>query len=349
MNMTQQPYGAVRQGAYADLFTLTNDRGVTLSFTNYGGIITELHTPDRQGEPGDIVLGYDQLEQYVEKNPFFGCLVGRFANRIAQGKFELNGKTYELARNNGVNHLHGGTRGFDKVLWATEPFTEPGQVGAKLRYTSPDGEEGYPGTLQVTVVYVLSEDNQFRIEYEATTDQPTILNLTNHSYFNLAGQGDILDHVLMLNADAYTPTDATSIPTGEIEPVAGTPFDFRTPTAIGERIEQDHQQLRFGQGYDHNFVINGRPGDLRLAARVVEPKSGRTLEVHTTQPGVQFYSGNLLPELTGKGGQIYRRRSGFCLETQHFPDAPNQPNFASVVLNPGETYHETTVFTFGTE
>lgn len=349
MNMTQQPYGAVRQGTYADLFTLANDRGVTLSFTNYGGIITTLVTPDRQGEPGDIVLGFDELGQYVEQSPFFGCLVGRFANRIAQGKFALNGKTYELARNNGVNHLHGGTQGFDKVLWAAEPYADPGEVGVKLRYTSADGEEGYPGKLSVTVTYALEDDNRFRIDYVATTDQPTILNLTNHTYFNLAGEGDILDHMLTLDADAYTPTDAGSIPTGEIAPVAGTPLDFRTPTPIGARIEQDDTQLRYGQGYDHNYVVNGTPGELRRAARVVEPTSGRTLEVHTTQPGVQFYSGNLLPELSGKGGQHYQRRDGFCLETQHFPDAPNQPQFASVVLNPGETYHETTVWVFGTE
>lgn len=347
MQIHQQPYGAVRAGSYADLFTLSNDQGVRVVLTNYGGIITALHTPDRHGQAGDIVLGYDTLEEYLAHNPFFGCLVGRFGNRIARGKFRLHGQDYTLAQNNGVNHLHGGLVGFDKVLWAAEPFADPTGVGVKLSYVSPDGEEGYPGTLTTTVTYTLSNDNRLRLDYHATTDRATIVNLTNHSYFNLAGRGDILGHLLQINADAFTPVDATLIPTGELRPVAGTPLDFRTPTPIGARIEADDEQIRLGGGYDHNFVINGTPGELRRAAWVHEPDSGRTLEVLTTQPGVQFYSGNMLPTLTGKGGQVYRRRSGFCLETQHFPDSPNQPAFPSVVLEPGEVYAETTVFVFG--
>lgn len=349
MNLQQQPYGATGGGSYADLFTLTNNHGVSVSLTNYGGIITSLYTPDRNGQLGDIVLGYDTLEEYVERNPFFGCLVGRFGNRIANGKFTLKGKEYTLAQNNGQNHLHGGRVGFDKVLWAAEPFSSPNSVGVKLSYTSPDGEEGYPGTLAVTVVYTLTDDNEFSIEYGATTDKTTIVNLTNHTYYNLAGKGDILDHVMQIHADFFTPVDATLIPTGELRPVAGTPFDFRTPTRIGERIELKDEQLGYGKGYDQNFVINGTPGELRPAARVVEPTSGRTLEVLTTQPGTQFYSGNMLPDLKGKGGQTYTKRYGFCLETQHFPDSPNQPSFPSVVLEPGERYSQTTVWRFGTE
>ena len=347
MNLQQQSYGMVKPGAYADLFTLSNDQGVTLALTNYGGIITSLTTPDRRGEPGDIVLGYDTLDEYVDHNPFFGCLVGRFGNRLAKAQFTLKGKTYTLLQNNGQNHLHGGKVGFDKVLWAAEPFSTPGSVGVKLTYTSVDGEEGYPGNLTTTVVYTLADDG-FEIDYQATTDQTTILNLTNHTYFNLAGKGDILDHTMMIAADAFTPVDATLIPTGELRPVAGTPFDFRTPTRIGARIDQDDEQLRFGGGYDVNWVVDGTPGELRLAARVTEATSGRMVEVHTTQPGVQFYSGNMMPaQLPGKGGQMYGRRYGLCLETQHFPDSPNQPNFPSAVLEPGETYHETTVWKFG--
>lgn len=347
MNLQQQPYGAAGRGRYADLYTLTNNHGISVALTNYGGIITALHTPDRNGELGDIVLGFDTLEEYVERSPFFGCLVGRFGNRIAGGKFELKGKSYELALNNGKNHLHGGKMGFDKVLWAAEPFSTPESVGVKLSYTSADGEEGYPGNLAVTVVYTLTDDNEFSLEYGATTDQTTIINLTNHTYYNLAGKGDILDHVMQLNADHFTPVDATLIPIGELRSVTDTPLDFRTPTPIGARIDADDEQIRLGQGYDHNFVINGTPGELRRAALVTEPTSGRTLEVLTTQPGVQFYSGNLLPNLTGKDNADYKRRYGFCLETQHFPDSPNQPTFPSVVLEPGERYEQTTVWKFG--
>jgi aldose 1-epimerase len=349
MNLQQQPYGAATSGGYADLYTLANDQGVTVALTNYGGIITTLHTPDRNGQPGDIVLGYDNLEEYVARNPFFGCLVGRFGNRIGGAKFTLKGKSYTLAQNNGQNHLHGGRVGFDKVLWAAEPFTTPASAGVKLTYTSADGEEGYPGNLVVTVIYTLTDNNEFHLDYNAATDQTTIVNLTNHTYYNLAGKGDILGHVMQINADRFTPVDSTLIPTGELRSVAGTPFDFRTPTPIGARIDQQDEQLAFGQGYDQNFVVDGTPGELRRAALVSEPTSGRTLEVLTTQPGVQFYSGNVLPNLTGKGGQEYQRRYGFCLETQHFPDSPNQPNFPSVVLEPGERYQETTVWKFGVE
>jgi aldose 1-epimerase len=347
MQLQQQPYGVAHSGAYADLYTLTNDQGVIITLTNYGGIITTLQTPDREGQPGDIVLGYDKLEEYVARNPFFGCLVGRYANRIANASFMLKGRHYTLAQNNGQNHLHGGTVGFDKVLWAAEPFTTPATVGVKLTYASADGEEGYPGNLAVTVVYTLTNDNEFHIDYSATTDQTTIINLTNHTYFNLAGQGSILDHVMQIHADSFTPVNKSLIPTGEIQSVAGTPLDFRTPTPIGARIDQEDEQLGYGGGYDHNWVIAGTPGELRSAAFVSEPTSGRTLEVLTTQPGVQFYSGNVLPTLTGKGGKSYTRRSGFCLETQHFPDTPNQPTFPSAQLEPGERYEETTIWKFG--
>jgi len=347
MQLQQQPFGVVHSGTYADLFILENNHGVRVGLTNYGGIITTLHTPDRHGQPGDIVLGYDKLEEYRALNPFFGCLVGRYANRIAHAQFTLLGKTYTLAQNNGQNHLHGGRVGFDKVTWAAEPFSGPDGVGVKLSYTSVDGEEGYPGTLHVTVTYTLDNANALRLDYHATTDQTTVINLTNHTYFNLAGRGSILDHLMQLHADTFTPVGASLIPTGELRPVAGTPFDFRTPTAIGARIAQDDEQLRFGGGYDLNWVVNGDAGNLRPAAFVQEATSGRTLTVLTTQPGIQFYSGNMLPNITGKGGQAYTKRSGFCLETQHFPDTPNQPTFPSAVLAPGQTYAESTVFQFG--
>jgi aldose 1-epimerase len=347
MNLKQQPFGAAKAGAMVDLYTLSNDQGLTITITNYGGIITSLQAPDRQGTMGDVVLGYDTLDEYLERSPYFGCITGRYANRIAQGRFTLKGKAYQLAQNNGANHLHGGLIGFDKVVWTAEPFAGPDGAGLKLSYLSNDGEEGYPGNLSVTVTYTMTDNNALRIDCEATTDQATVLNLTNHTYFNLAGQGDILDHVLMLNADRFTPVDETAIPYGELRSVAGTPFDFRQPVRIGERIEQDDEQLRFGQGYDHNWVVNGAPGELRLAALLTEPASGRTLEVYTTQPGVQFYSGNLLPSVQGKGGRQYTRRSGLCLETQHFPDSPNQPTFPTTVLEPGQQYEETTIFIFG--
>jgi aldose 1-epimerase len=349
MDITKQPFGSTTDGTPVDLYTLTNDHGIVVKITNYGGIITHVQAPDRSGKPGDVVLGFDTLAEYVEKNPFFGALCGRYANRIAGGKFTLNGVTYPLLQNNGKNHLHGGQQGFDKVVWQAKAIRTPSAVGVKLTYLSVDGEEGYPGNLNVTVTYTLSNQNALKIAYAAITDKPTILNLTNHSYFNLAGRGDVLGHELQLNADRFTPVDATLIPIGELRSVAGTPMDFRQPTAIGARIEQDDEQIKLGLGYDHNWVINGTPGTLRLAAIVREPASGRRLEVHTTQPGVQFYTGNFLTGVQGKGGLLHHKRTGFCLETQHFPDSPNQPSYPTTVLNPGETFAETTVFTFAVD
>jgi len=345
--VTKQPFGKTPEGAPVDLYTLTNSKGVRVSITNYGGIIVSLFTPDRNGQAGDIVLGFERLEDYLKGHPYFGAIVGRYGNRIAKGRFTLDGVTYKLAQNNGENHLHGGLKGFDKKLWQAGDWTDAEGQHLLLSYTSPDGEEGYPGTLNVRVTYTLNEQNQFRIDYAATTDKATVVNLTNHSYFNLAGEGDILGHLLRLNADRFTPVDAGLIPTGELRPVKGTPFDFTAPTAIGARIEQNDEQLRFGRGYDHNFVLRGGGGALAEAAEIYEPKTGRVLKVLTSEPGVQFYTGNFLDgTLTGKGGRVYVRRSGLCLETQHFPDSPNQPAFPSTVLRPGETYRSTTVWEF---
>lgn len=348
-HLTRQPFGTTATGDAVELLTLTNAHGMELRVMTWGGIILSLRVPDRTGTLGDVVLGHDSLAGYVKGTPYFGAIVGRYGNRIAKGQFTLNGTTYRLAVNNGPNHLHGGIRGFDKVLWHAEPFRDARGVGVVLRYASPDGDEGYPGTLQATVTYILTDRNEVQLEYEATTDRATPVNLTQHSYFNLAGSGDILGHELMIAADRYTPVDSTLIPTGVIAPVAGTPFDFRTPHRIGERIGADNQQLRFGGGYDHNFVLARSDTGLALAARVTEPLSGRTLEVRTTEPGIQFYSGNFLDgSITGKGGTVYRHRTGFCLETQHFPDSPNHPAFPSTILEPGKTYRSRTVWAFGT-
>ncbi len=345
--MTREPFGKTAEGAPVDLFTLSNSRGLRVAITNYGGIIVSLFTPDREGRPGDIVLGFDRLEDYLKGHPYFGAIIGRYGNRIAGGRFVLDGVEYKLARNNGENHLHGGLVGFDKKVWRPRDWSDAEGEHLELRYTSPDGEEGYPGNLQVTVTYTLNEQNQLRIDYFASTDKPTVVNLTNHSYFNLAGEGDILGHVLRINADHFTPVDAGLIPTGELRPVKGTPFDFTEPVAIGARIEQDDEQLRFGRGYDHNFVLRGGGGSLAEAAEVYEPKTGRVLRVFTTEPGMQFYTGNFLDgSLKGKYGRIYARRTGFCLETQHFPDSPNKPQFPSTVLRPGQTYRSTTIFEF---
>jgi len=350
MNIHKQFFGATQSGTPVDLYTLTNDHGVEIKITNYGGIIVSLRTPDRSGKFDDIVLGFDTLQEYLEPHPFFGVLVGRYANRIAHGKFTLKGKEYTLAKNDGENHLHGGVKGFDKVVWEATSASVDDAVSLRLTYLSKDGEEGYPGNLTAEVVYTLTNDNELRIDYAATTDQATVLNLTNHTYFNLAGQGVNLNHVMMINADRFTPIDGTLIPTGELRSVECTPLDFRQPTPIGARIEREDDQLRFGGGYDHNWVVNGAPGELRLAARVAEPSTGRFLEVHTTQPGIQFYSGNMMPKtITGRGGQVYPWRGALCLETQHFPDSPNQPNFPSTVLEPGERFYEVTVFKFGVE
>lgn len=349
--VTQAPFGRTPDDQAVDLITLRNQNGIEIRVMTFGATILSIKTPDKAGQSDDITLGFDTLEPYAAgKAPYFGAIVGRYGNRIAKGKFTLDGQTYTLATNNGANHLHGGDKGFDKRIWRADPFQNTSGVGVKLTYVSPDGEEGYPGRLTSTVTYTLADDNRLIVDYLATTDKATVLNLTQHTYWNLAGTkaNDILGHVLMLNADRYTPVDDTLIPTGELASVEGTPFDFRTPTAIGARINQDNQQLKFGKGYDHNWVLTRQSDGLSLAARVVEPTTGRTLEIATTEPGIQFYSGNFLDgTITGKGGRVYPLRSGFCLEMQHFPDSPNHPNFPSTVLRPGQEYKTQTVFTFG--
>jgi aldose 1-epimerase len=348
--MNKQPFGKTADGQAVDLFTLTNSKGMEVSITNFGGIVVSLKVPDRSGKLDDVVLGYDQLDGYLTNKAFFGALIGRYGNRIAHGQFKLAGNTYNLPKNDGDNTLHGGTTGFNKHLWTAKDVSGAKGPALELTYLSKDGEEGFPGNLSVKVVYTLTDQNELRIEYSATTDKETVVNLTNHSYFNLAGQGngDILSHELMLNADRFTPVDQTLIPTGELRPVKGTPFDFTKPTAIGARINQDDQQLKFGKGYDHNWVLNGGiKTSPALAAEAYDPKTGRVLQVLTTEPGVQFYSGNFLDgTITGKGGKVYNLRYGFCLETQHFPDAPNHPDFPSTVLKPGQHYHTTTIFKF---
>lgn len=350
MSVTKQPFGKTADGQQADLYTLTNAHGLQAQITNYGAIVTRLFVPDRTGKLEDVVLGYDSLEDYIKETPYFGAIVGRYGNRIAGGHFTLDGKSYQLAtNNNGVNHLHGGNKGFDKVIWQAEPIEGPEAVALKLTYVSKDGEEGYPGTLKATVIYSLTNNDELKIQYLATTDKATPVNLTHHGYWNLTGgaKRDILDHELMLNADRFTPVDETLIPTGELRPVEGTPFDFRNPTAIGARINGDDQQLKYGKGYDHNWVLTRKGEGTSLAARVVEPSSGRIMEVYTTEPGVQFYAGNFLDgHNIGKGGVAYKHRYGLCLETQHFPDSPNHPNFPSTILKPGQEYRTTTTYKF---
>jgi aldose 1-epimerase len=347
--VTRAPFGTLRNNTPVEIYTLTNASGTEMRVTNYGGIITSLKVSDRSGSFGDVVLGFDTLEGYLKDPPYFGALIGRYGNRIAKGQFTLDGRIYKLAVNNGPNHLHGGIRGFDKVLWNAMPTDGSDGVSVTLTRTSPDGEEGYPGNLQVTVRYMLTDKNELMIDYRATTDRSTPINLTQHSYFNLAADGgDILGHELMLNATRYTPVDDTLIPTGELATVQGTPFDFRKATAIGARIDAGHVQLKNGKGYDHNWVLDRTGTGLERAAAVFEPKTGRTLEIATTEPGVQFYSGNFLDgTIIGKGRRVYQHRSGFCLETQHFPDSPNHSNFPTTVLQPGKTYASKTVFTFG--
>jgi aldose 1-epimerase len=342
-------FGKLPDGTPVEAFTLVNRQGVELRLSEYGAAILSLRAPDRDGRLVDVVLGFDTLEGYLDNRPHFGVVVGRYANRIAKGRFTLDGKTYQLATNNGPNHLHGGTRGFDRVLWTGEPARRQDGLSVGFTRTSPDGEEAYPGALTVGITYTLTDRNEVIVEYLATTDKPTIVNLSQHSYFNLTGGSrDILGHQVTIEADRYTPVDETLIPTGELAPVEGTPFDFRRPFTIGARIDEPHQQLKYGRGYDHNFILNRRGADLSRAVRVVEPESGRTLEISTTEPGLQFYTGNFLDgTITGKGGRVYARRSGFCLETQHFPDSPNHTNFPSTVLRPGQEYRSRTVFTFG--
>lgn len=349
--ISKSPFGTLPDGQQADLYTLTNSEGMTVKITNYGGIITHLTAQDKAGKWEDVVLGFDSLQTYLKGHPFFGALVGRYGNRIGDAKFELNGKTYELLKNNGPNHLHGGRKGFDKVIWKTEEILSDSTAGLKMHYLSKDGEEGYPGNLDVIVYYTLGNDNSLRIDYKATTDQSTIVNLTNHSYFNLTGlKRDILDHEVTINSDSLVAVNEKLIPKGPFEAVAGTPFDFLTPHKIGERIDDNSdEQIKNGGGYDHCWALKPGNGDLQLAATAKDPESGRFMEVFTTEPGVQFYTGNFLDgSLSGKGA-TYTKRFGFCFETQHHPDSPNQPQYPSVVLNPGETYSTTTVYKFSTK
>jgi aldose 1-epimerase len=348
--LSTELWGKTPQGQQVELLTLTNANGMEARIISYGGILVSLKVPDRDGTLADVVAGFDSLSGYLlPSDPYFGALIGRYANRIANGTFTLDGVRYKLAINNGPNSLHGGLRGFDKVVWTARPL---GDQSVQLNYLSKDGEEGYPGNLSVTVVYTLTANNELKIDYTATTDKDTVVNLTNHSYFNLAGQGvgDVLGQVVTINADRFTPVDKTLIPTGEVRPVAGTPFDFRTPHAIGGRINLQDEQLVFGQGYDQNFVLNKAGAGLQLAASVTDPNSGRKMDVLTTQPGLQFYTGNQLDgTIHGKNGAIYGKRSAFAMETQHFPDSPNQPSFPTTELKPGQTYHETTVYRFSAQ
>lgn len=343
MNIKKESFGKMQDGREVSLFTLTNANGMTVKITNYGAIVTSIVTPDKNGKSGDVVLGFDELDKYLGEHPYFGAVVGRYGNRIAKGRFTLDGKEYKLATNNGENHLHGGVVGFGKVLWEAEQVTNGSTPAVKLTYVSKDGEEGYPGNLTATVTYSLTDDNELRMDYIATTDKPTPVNLTNHSYFNLAASeaADALEHVMTINADRYTVIDEGFIPTGELRPVKGTPMDFTQPHTIGERIS------KVKGGYDHNYVLNKPNGGQTLAATAYEPSTGRYMEVYTTQPGVQFYTGNFLNgSITGRGGKVYKKNYGFCLETQHFPDSPNQSKFPSTILRPGETYNHTTIYKF---
>ncbi|MBN1482109.1 galactose mutarotase [candidate division KSB1 bacterium] len=351
VSITSEPFGTLSNGAMVQLYTLTNANGMQAKITNYGGIITHLFVPDQDGVLGDVVLGYDNLDGYLASSPYFGAIIGRYGNRIANAQFELDGVTYSLAQNNGNHHLHGGLKGFDKVVWEARPSTQDDAAVLELTYTSPDMEEGYPGELAVTVTYSVTNKNELKIDYIATTNKPTICNLTNHTYFNLkdGGASPHLEHLLFIDADYYLPVDETLIPLGESAPVDGTPLDFRQSTAIGARINAEDEQVRNGLGYDHTFVLNGQAGELSLACTVTEESTGRVVQVYTKEPGVQFYSGNFLNgSITGKNGNVYHQRHGFCLETQHFPDSPNQPNFPSVLLYPGETYETTTIYQFST-
>lgn len=347
-SITSSPFGTTEGGQKVTRHTLTNARGASVSIITYGGTVTSLRVPDRDGRLADVVLGFKTLADYEKKSPYFGCLVGRFGNRIAKGKFTLDGHTYRLATNNNGQSLHGGLKGFDKVVWNAVPVMTKQGPSLRLTYLSKDGEEGYPGNLSVTATYTLTNNNELKLVYRARTDRTTVVNLTHHSYFNLAGQGrgDILGHVVTILAGRYTPVDTFLIPTGKLASVRGTPFDFRLPTAIGARIYGADPQLRNGRGYDHNWVADKPPGRLGRIARVEEPRSGRVMEVITTEPGVQFYTGNFLDGIPGKGGAVYGCRDGFCFEPQHFPDSPNRRNFPTTVLRPGETYRNTIIYRF---
>jgi len=348
--ITSAPFGQTPEGEQAQLFTLVNSNGVRARISNFGGVVVSLEVPDKNGKLGDVVLGFDSLEGYLGEHPYFGSLIGRYGNRIAKGRFTLDGRTYSLAVNNGPNALHGGIQGFNRRIWGASTFANETGVGLRLRLISAAGEEGYPGTLAVQVDYTLTDDDALRIDYHATTDAPTVVNLTNHSYFNLkdAGKSAILGHEVQIQAGHYTPVDETLIPTGELAPVLDTPFDFQAPAKIGSRIDASDQQIRFGGGYDHNWVFNRRTGsDLEHLVTVHEPTSGRVMEVSTTEPGVQFYTGNFLDgSNVGKGGTVYHRRHGFCFETQHFPDSPNQAAFPSTTFRPGEALDSTTIYRF---
>jgi aldose 1-epimerase len=353
-SITSEPFGVTPDGEAVDLYTLTNSNGMEVKVITYGGIMQSVKVPDRDGNFENVNLGFDNLQDYVERSPYFGCITGRYANRIANGEFELDGVTYTLAKNNGPNSLHGGNKGFDKRVWAATPFTNADGVGLRLAYTSPDGEEGYPGTLDVLVTYTLTDDNEIVMNYRATTDKKTIVNLTNHNYWNLAGEGDgtIYDHELFINADRYTPVDDTLIPTGQIATVNNTPLDFRPAETIGDRIRDSHPQLVIGRGYDHNWVLR-RPSptdeSMIRAATLFDPDSGRVLDVLTTEPGIQFYAGNFLDgTLIGTSGRMYRQGDALALETQHYPDSPNHPNFPSTELRTGQRYNTTSIYRFST-
>lgn len=348
--ITRTVFGTMPDGQVVHLYTLVNARGMKVAITNYGARVVSIDVPDRHGKMADVVLGFDNLKGYLGNDPYFGAIVGRYGNRIAKGEFKLDGKEYHLFINNGPNSLHGGKVGFDKKVWTAHELPGP-HPALELTYLSKNGEEGYPGDLHVKVVYTLESDDALRLDYTATTDKDTVLNLTNHSYFNLsgAGSGSILNEIAMINADYFTPTDDTQIPTGKIQSVKGTPFDFRKPTPIGARIDENNQQLKFAHGYDDNWVINRKGPGLVLAARVVDPASGRVLTCYTTEPGLQFYTANYLDgTIHGKGGKVYAYRSAFTLETQHYPDSPNHPNFPTTELKPGQTYRQTTIFKFST-
>jgi aldose 1-epimerase len=347
--VTCEPFGKTKDGQSVDLYTLHNKNGMEVKITNYGGIVVSLLAPDRNGKMADVVLGFDSLSQYLKDSPYFGALIGRYGNRIGNAKFTLNGVEYKLATNDGKNTLHGGVKGFDKVVWKAEEVPSKDGAALSLKYASPDGEEGFPGALMVEVVYTLTNNNELKLEYHAVSDKPTVANLTHHSYFNLAGEGSgtILDQTLKIDADRFTPTDSGLIPTGELRPVEGTPMDFRTATRIGERINADYEPLKLAGGYDHNWVLTKNTSALTLVATAEDPASGRAMDVLTTEPGLQFYSGNFLNgHHVGKHNHSYVFRSGFCLETQHFPDSPNKPEFPSTMLEAGQKYSSTTVYKF---
>ena len=349
MKLEKEEYGVTAQGQKIDIYTLSNANGMHVRITNYGAIVQSLTAPDRDGKYEDIVLGYDKLADYLKDSPYFGAIVGRYGNRIAMGKFVLDELEYTLATNNGTNHLHGGLQGFDKVIWKAKPISEKESIGLELSYLSKDGEEGYPGNLNCTVIYTLTDNNELQIEYEATTDKATPVNLTHHGYFNLSGncKRDILGHILWINANHFTPVDEGLIPTGELRPVKDTPFDFTEPTAIGERINEENQQLKYGLGYDHNWSLNDVNGTIKLQASLYDSESGRLMEIFTEEPGLQFYSGNFLDGSNiGKDGKVYNYRHGLCLEAQHYPDSPNHPEFPTTILEPGETYRTKTVYRF---